>query len=736
MTFKLLHGGRLLSMGLGIGLAWACTVSDKSDFKFEDPSGGSGGSSASGGKGGKGSAGSAGRGGAAGNGNFGGESGEAGQTGQGGQGDGGQGTSGKGGSGGLPACDSGEARCEGVCIDVQEDNANCGDCDAPCEATEVCVAGVCELDCRSTETLCDGVCVDISVNPDYCGNCMTQCPTGQACNMGVCSLDCDGLTNCDGACVDLTNNAGFCGDCAVACQNNTLCVESACDCAASGFTGATCSDDIDECEGDPCQNGGSCRNFAGGYSCDCTNTGYTGTNCDVDVNECDNDPCQNGTRCNNTDGGYSCDCGDSGYTGTNCQTDIDECEDDPCQNDGECDNEPGSYSCDCSGTGYTGTNCQTDVNECANNPCQNGGECDNDQGSYTCDCAGTGYTGTNCQTDINECQPTNPCQNGGTCNNTGGSYTCSCTGGFTPATQCRCRGTDTFGSSGCVVKTACGHPTNPTPTFASANCSTNTSEFANWWCQLAGYEAARSYTELTSSVVPALYYNGGSNTEVLSQCSQTGTSSGYGFAASCTGVQNLVCQPRPISNALRTSVMVCGSSSYAVSGFFPSGSGLTATTGCTPTSATQAMMFTRTATGYTGSTLRTYLNNGGIIMTEYSFSDEIWNTIFPAATPAASAMGSCFDNVPQLARFNATDPFWVNNTWASGQMLAETGCGHPVQSFPFIVPLGGWDATNVAFGYRNIGMGRFWVTDFDWQDSQAKAAYTVSQMGYMITHRR
>jgi hypothetical protein len=704
MTFKLLHGGRLLSMGLGIGLAWACTVSDKGDYEFEEPSGGSGGSSASGGKGGKASAGSAGRSasggrsGTAGSNNLGGESGEAGQTGagQGGQGDGGQGTSGKGGSGGLPGCETGEKRCDGVCIDVQEDNDNCGDCDAPCDATHVCVAGTCELDCRATETLCDGACVDTNVDPDYCGNCITECADGEACNMGSCSLDCGGLTNCDGACVDLTNNAGFCGDCAVACQNNTLCVDSACDCATSGFTGPTCSTDIDECDADPCQNGGSCRNVAGGYTCDCTNTGFTGTNCDVDVDECDNNPCQNGARCNNTDGGYSCDCGMSGYTGDNCQTDIDECDDDPCQN---------------------------------------GGSCDNDQGGYNCDCSGTGYTGNNCQTDINECAPTNPCQNGGTCNNTGGSYSCACTGGFTPATQCRCRGTDTVGSGGCVMNTACGFAANPTPTFASGNCSTNTSEFANWWCQVAGYESARSYTELTTGGFPALYYNGNSNTEVLSSCGQVQNTGGFAFATTCTGVQNLVCQPRPISNALRSSVMVCGTSSYAVSGFFPAGSGLTATTGCTPTSATQAMLFTRSATGYTGSALRTYLNNGGIILTEYSLSDDIWNTIFPVTTQGTSA-GGCGDNVPQMARFNAADPFWVNNSWASGQTLTQAGCGYSVQQFPLLVTLGGWDSTNAAFGYRNIGMGRFWATDFDWQDTEAKAAYTTTQMGYMITHRR
>lgn len=736
MTFKLLNGARLLTMGLGLGLAWACTVSDKGDFTFQEGAGataGSSGSGASSGKGGSAGKGAGGRAGAAGSSNLGGESGEAGQT---GGGQGGEGGEGKGGTGGS-SCDTGQKRCDGVCIDVMADDDNCGDCDNVCGSTRFCVMGVCQLDCRSNETLCNGVCIDTNVDPDHCGNCDTECDATQACNLGTCSLDCgNNLTNCNGACVNLTDNPGYCGACDTACQNNTRCVASACDCAGSGFTGPTCADDIDECESDPCENGGSCRNTAGGYACDCSGTGFTGDNCEVDVNECDNNPCQNGSRCNNTDGGYTCDCSGTGYTGDNCEIDVNECANDPCQNGGDCTNEPGGYDCDCEGTGYTGNNCQTDVNECANNPCLHGGDCTNEAGGYRCDCDGTGYTGNNCQTDINECSPTNPCQNGGTCNNTPGSYTCSCPSGWNPANQCRCRGNDTFTSNGCALQTVCGQAVNPVPRFSSGNCSQNTAEFADWWCQLGGYERARSYTEITTGALPTLYYNGGA-TEVLNQCSQVIPLAGYGHQPYCTGTESLICQPRPIANTLRSSVMLCGTSSYSIANFFPAGSGLTATTGCTPTSSTQALLVTRYGTGLVGTTLRSYLQNGGIILTEYGFSDDVWNLIFPVTTQAALPTGPCFDNLPQVARFNAGDTFWQQNTWISNQAPSmEIGCGYPVQQFPLLVPLAGWDATNVSVGYRNLGMGRFYATDFDWQDSQAKLAYTNTQMGWMITHRR
>ena len=41
-----------------------------------------------------------------------------------------------------------------------------------------------------------------------------------------------------------------------------------------------------------------------------------------DVNECQNNPCQNGGKCTNVNGGYSCSCV-SGFEGKNCEKGID-----------------------------------------------------------------------------------------------------------------------------------------------------------------------------------------------------------------------------------------------------------------------------------------------------------------------------------------------------------------------------------------------------------------------------
>lgn len=102
----------------------------------------------------------------------------------------------------------------------------------------------------------------------------------------------------------------------------------------------------------------------------------------------------------------------------------------------------------------------------------------------------------------------------------------------------QCLNGDTPGpNGGCMLQTVCGQPVPEV--FAGGNCSDNTDQFADWYCQLGGYAGAVSYTEITSGVYNALYYNGG-NQAVLSSCGQV-SYSGYGMADYCTSADNLEC---------------------------------------------------------------------------------------------------------------------------------------------------------------------------------------------------
>lgn len=50
-----------------------------------------------------------------------------------------------------------------------------------------------------------------------------------------------------------------------------------------GFAGELCNYEYNECESNPCLNGGQCIDHISGFSCKCT-AGYTGKRCHVKVN--------------------------------------------------------------------------------------------------------------------------------------------------------------------------------------------------------------------------------------------------------------------------------------------------------------------------------------------------------------------------------------------------------------------------------------------------------------------
>ena len=75
-----------------------------------------------------------------------------------------------------------------------------------------------------------------------------------------------------------------------------------CDCEP-GYAGDMCEEDIDECLGVTCQNGGSCLNLVNSYQCVCVD-GYIGITCEVNVNDCEESLCQNGATCHDLINGF------------------------------------------------------------------------------------------------------------------------------------------------------------------------------------------------------------------------------------------------------------------------------------------------------------------------------------------------------------------------------------------------------------------------------------------------
>jgi hypothetical protein len=480
----------------------------------------------------------------------------------------------------------------------------------------------------------------------------------------------------------------------------------------------------------PCKNGGVCNPTDDGWYCDCP-AGTFGADCSGNVDDCSPSPCVNG-ECEDRINGFVCDC-DQGFTGIRCEVALNGCDPNPCRNGGRCIVlEEGEIDCECP-DGWRGNRCQVPDAPCDPNPCQNGGVCIAESGDFTCACA-PGYTGTRCQMKIDgECPVANPCQNGGACVPLGGGdYTCDCPSGYA-LPLCQCRGEDEPQEDGsCALRTVCG--LDIPEAFGSGDCSDNTVEFADWWCQLGGYREAESYETVTGGVLDSLYYSGGVE-EVLSSCAQVIGVATYGYQPNCTGVVDLTCSGR-VDDDLRTFLMACGNPSRDPNTFIPPDAELTLVSGCTPGVDTQALLVTRNGHGSVDAqTLRSYLNGGGIVISEYSVSDELWSKVFPNVAQSDQSLGSCLDNVPAIYQFSAMDQFWIDNPFPQLQP-SQTGCGYPIGHFPHLVPLAGWDAGNVGLGYRNLGQGRFWAADFDWQDQDQNHPSLPALLGYMITHRR
>uniref|UniRef100_A0A663LSS3 Sushi, nidogen and EGF like domains 1 n=1 Tax=Athene cunicularia TaxID=194338 RepID=A0A663LSS3_ATHCN len=154
--------------------------------------------------------------------------------------------------------------------------------------------------------------------------------------------------------------------------------------------------EIDECQSQPCLNGGRCKDHIAEFLCLCE-PGYTGHHCELDVDECQSEPCKNGGTCRDLPGSFACHCPE-GFVGTQCETEVDACESGPCQNGGECKNYGGSYLCMCP-EGFFGYHCETASNPCFSSPCGSRGYCLPSNGTHSCTCK-VSYTGKSCEKEL------------------------------------------------------------------------------------------------------------------------------------------------------------------------------------------------------------------------------------------------------------------------------------------------------------------------------------------------
>ncbi|XP_041379174.1 neurogenic locus notch homolog protein 1-like, partial [Gigantopelta aegis] len=367
------------------------------------------------------------------------------------------------------------------------------DCDKLC-ADRKCARN--DSSCIMWTGECNGGCLtgwkndDCTIDINECQNATYPCDTNAVCGNTVGSYTCTckvGFSGDGHTCTACQSNIKYGSNCIKSCSDRN-CANSRSTCDANtgacdgdckqGWRDVDCTQDINECEQNPCGLNANCTNTNGSYTCACR-TGYSGDghSC-TDINECLNQKsCDINANCTNTDGSYTCTC-QAGYSGdgNNC-TDVDEClEQKPCDTNASCSNTDGSYICAClkgfSGDGKTCTACVENVRYglncrklCKDRKCSSrNSSCNSSTGTCDNGCQ-VGWNGSECTHDVNECTEQNPCDMKAECSNTDGSYTCVCHSGYSGDGK-TCTDIDE-----CLVQTMCNLNSNCNNTDGSYTCT-------------------------------------------------------------------------------------------------------------------------------------------------------------------------------------------------------------------------------------------------------------------------
>ncbi|MCB9753819.1 MAG: hypothetical protein H6713_28075 [Myxococcales bacterium] len=107
-------------------------------------------------------------------------------------------------------CLEGQAECGDGCVNPEVNVKHCGGCDQPCLMTQVCVAGVCVLNCGVGEEVCGLACVNPLTDADHCGGCDEACEPTALCVGGACAGECPPSTSeCANTCIDTATSPGL-----------------------------------------------------------------------------------------------------------------------------------------------------------------------------------------------------------------------------------------------------------------------------------------------------------------------------------------------------------------------------------------------------------------------------------------------------------------------------------------------------------------------------------------------
>ena len=125
---------------------------------------------------------------------------------------------------------------EDICIDISQNDTNCGKCNRKCPTKQLCTDAKCQ--CAFGLEICSTGCVELQSNPTHCGKCGNACKDNQVCYQGKCiEGKCEdqtpALATCGKACANLRTSPQHCGTCGESCRPDQFCIKGKCACSSS-----------------------------------------------------------------------------------------------------------------------------------------------------------------------------------------------------------------------------------------------------------------------------------------------------------------------------------------------------------------------------------------------------------------------------------------------------------------------------------------------------------------------
>ncbi len=126
-------------------------------------------------------------------------------------------------AGGKCSCPSGKTQCGNTCVDLYNDQNNCGACGTVCPSAQTCAQGICVCPTAGQLDYCpaSNICTNLDSDVTNCGTCGHTLPVTRDLQSpaGCICPHTDAILHLRQLCTDINNDPNNCGGCGNICSD-------------------------------------------------------------------------------------------------------------------------------------------------------------------------------------------------------------------------------------------------------------------------------------------------------------------------------------------------------------------------------------------------------------------------------------------------------------------------------------------------------------------------------------